>query len=480
MITFMPEIYDDELCYGWFSRYYCHSGYPAYGYALDDLFGKRTIHFNAEFISDRFCTDAKKIIDNIIPMEKLILSHTMFPAVRFMDNDRMRIAMKYMVKQEGKANDLLPLPKNKQTRFLKYCPCCADEQRGMFGEAFWTRAANINGLEICAKHKCRLKNTDIELSSKQSPRLYIAEQMIEDIEPEFVNEGLELRFAKYLTEIFQLPVDLHNSISISDFLKSKLEGTVYLSISGRQKKINLFYNDFMAFYNDLPDKGITELAQMQKIFTGYRFGLYEICQIAFFLGIEAEELTAPILPEESQEKLFIKEVAKLKAEGKSAKQIGRMLGIDHHSILNAVRTKEKTGHDYSVRKGISKEDWDRLDKEIYPRVREACRTIYNGEPPNKVTRNAVEQMMGMPTGRIRYLRQCANEVKRYEETQETYWARKIVWQYRKLKSNKVNINYNRLCRPINLRKQNFLSSFPFLHLFCKEEEEMEIRGLLGL
>lgn len=480
MIASMPDIYDDELCYSWFARYYCHSGYPAYGYVLDDLFGKRTIHFSAEFISSIFDEDAKQIINDIIPLKKLILNHTMFPIARFMNHVRMQKAMELMLRQEGKVNDLLPVPKSINLRYLQYCPCCVAEQREEVGEAFWTRAANINGLEICAKHKCRLKKSDIALSSKQSPRLHIAEQMIEDIEPEFVNDGLELQFTKYLTDVFQSPVDFENCVSMSDFLKSKLEGTRYLSVSGKQRNISLFYNEFMAFYSDLPDKGITELAQMQKIFTGYRFGLYEICQIAFFLGIKAEELTAPILPEESQEKLFIKEAAKLKAEGKSAKQIGRMLGIDHHSILNAVRTKEKTRHDYSVRKGISKEDWDRLDNEIYPRVREACRTIYNGEPPNKVTQNAVERMMGMPTGRIRYLRQCANEVKRYEETQETYWARKIVWQYRKLKSDKVNINYNRLCRPINLRKQNLLSSFPFLHLFCKEEEEMEIRGLLGL
>lgn len=480
MIAFMPEIYDDELCYSWIARYYCHSGYPAYGYALDDLFGKRTIHFNAEFISDRFCMDAKKIIDNIIPMEKLILNHTMFPIVRFMNHVRMQKAMELMLRQEGKVNDLLPIPKSKCPRYLRYCPCCAAEQREKYGEALWTRAANINDLDICAKHRCRLKNTGIELSSKQSPRLYIAEQKIEETEPEFVNDGLELQLAKYVTDVFQLPIDLDNNISISDFLNSKLEKTIYLSASGLQKNISLLFSDFSKYYKDMQDKGITELAQMQKIFTGYRFGLYEICQIAFFLGIKAEELAAPILPEESQEKLFIKEVAKLKMEGKSAKQIGRMLGIDHHSIQNAVRTKEKAKHDYSVRKGISKEDWDRLDKEIYPRVREACQTIYNGEPPKKVTRNAVERMIGMPTGRIRYLCQCANEVRKYEEPQEIYWARKVVWQYRKLKSDNENINYNRLCRPINLRKQNFLSSFPFLHLFCKEEEEMEIRGLLGL
>lgn len=167
MIAFMPEIYEDELCYSWFSRYYSHSGYPAYGYALDDLYGKRTIHFNAEFISS-LSEDAKLIINNIIPIEELVLNHTMFPIVRFMNHDRMEKALNCMVKQEGKVNDLVPLPKSKIPRFLRYCPCCAAEQREKFGESYWTRTANIYNLDICAKHRCRLVNTDIALSGKQS------------------------------------------------------------------------------------------------------------------------------------------------------------------------------------------------------------------------------------------------------------------------------------------------------------------------
>lgn len=361
MITFMPEIYDDELCYSWFSRYYCHSGYPAYGYALDDLFGKRTIHFNAEFILSSFHEDAKQIISEIVPMDELILNHTMFPVVRFMNHERMQNAFGCMARKEGRVNDLLPIPKSKCPRYLRYCPCCAAEQREKYGEALWTRAANINDLGICAKHRCRLKNTDIELSSKQSPRLYIAEQKIEETEPEFVNDGLELQLAKYVTDVFKLPIDLDNNISISDFLKSKLEKTIYLSASGLQKNISLLFSDFRIFYKDMKDKGITELAQMQKIFTGYRFGLYEICQIAFFLGIGVEELTNPTLPDKAQAELFKEKVAELKAEGLSAKKIGRMLGIDHHSVQNAEISRIKAGHDYSVRKGSTKADWSKLD-----------------------------------------------------------------------------------------------------------------------
>ncbi len=482
MIAFMPEIYEDELCYSWFARYYCRSGYPAYGYALDDLFGKRTLHFSAEFISGSFQEDAKKIISDIIPMEKLVLEHTMFPIVRFMDHSRMRKALECMARQEGKVCDLLPLPKSRNTRHLRYCPCCAGEQRGKYGEAFWTRTANINGLDICARHGCRLKETDIVLSGKQSPRLYIAEQVIEDTEPEFVNDSLELQFASYLTEVFHAPINGingNNGIPIADFLQSKLERTKYLSVAGIQRNIGLLFHDFREFYKDMQDKGITDLPQMQKIFTGYRSGLYEVCQIAFFLKADAGELTSPALPEKSQEERFNEQVASLKEAGYSSKKIGRILGADPHSVRKAGTVKERAEHDHSVRKGMHRKDWKKMDEELLPLVEKACKELYAGADgePGKVSAGAISRILNLQGKRLDYLPKCRSRIKEYEEPQEVFWARKIVWHYRKLVAEGQIISYNKLCRPLNLRRVNFISALPFLYLFCGEEEEGKIKGL---
>lgn len=482
MIAFMPKIYEDELCYSWFSRYYCHSGYSAYGYALDDLFGKRTLHFSAEFISGSFQEDAGKIITDMIPMEKLILEHTMLPIVRFMDPLRMQKALECMVKQEGKIADLLPLPKSKNIRHLRYCPCCAREQREQFGEAFWTRTANINGLNICAEHRCRLKDTDIELSGKQSPRLHIAEQVIEDIDAEYVDDGLELQFASYLTKVFHSPINGNNGIIISDYLNSKLEGTKYLSVTGMQRNIGLLFNDFKEFYMGMQDKGITDLSQMQKIFTGYRSGLYEVCQIAFFLGVDAAELSSPALPTKTQEERFNEQVASLREAGCSSKKIARILGADPHSVRRAGTAREKAEHDHSVRRGMQRADWERMDEEMLPMVKDACKNLYIGKGgvPGKVSITTIERLLNIPGKRIAYLPKCKKEIQKYEETQEIFWARKIVWNYRKLVSEGQIVNYNRLCRPLNLRRANFIASFPFLSLFCEEEEEKRIKGLIEI
>lgn len=479
MIAFMPQIYEDELCSSWFGRYYCHSGYPTYGYALDDLFGKRTIHFNAEYINARFSEDAKKIITDIAPLEKLILEHTMFPIVRFMDHQRMQKSLDSMIKQEGKICDLLPLPKSKNAKYLRYCPICAKEQREKFGEAFWTRTANINDLDICAKHRCRLKDTDILLSGKQAPRLHIAEMVIQDVKPEFVEDGIELKLAEYLTNVFQAPININNDINISDFLKSKLEGTKYLSVSGQQRSICMLKDDIVDFYKDMPNKGITDIPLLQKAFTGYRTVFYEVCQIAFFLNVKVGELTSPILPPKSQSELFNDKVAGLKAEGFSSKEIAQMLGADPHSVQRVGKERKKAEHNHSTRKGMTKENWTKVDEETLPTVKSLCQKLYHGEgdAPQKVTLGTIERLLKMPNKRLAYLPKCTDEIKKYEESQQEYWARKIVWKYRQLLSEGKAVTYSSLTRGANLDRENFLSTFSFLYLFCKKNEEKKIREL---
>lgn len=373
MIAFMPPLYDDELCFSWFARYYCHSAYSAYGYALADLCEKRTIHFSAEYVS-RFSESAKTVINDVISMEELILKHTMFPIVRFMDHSRMQNSLDCMIRQEGKVSDLIPIPQSNNTRYLRYCPCCAVEQREKFGESFWTRTANIHNLNICTKHRCRLKDTDIVLSGKQSPRLHIAEMVIQDIEPEFVEEGIE----------------------------SKLEGTKYLSPSGQQRNISLFYNDMMALFSEIQDKWIKDVVQIQKVLNGYRTSFYEVCQMALFLNVQVEELVNPSLPEKSQQELFNEKVEALKATGLSSKKIARMIGADPHTVRRVGMEKTKAEHDYSVRKGMPKEDWSRMDEDTLPLIKETCQKLYNGEygEPKRVT---IEQYSDCWNGRVKGL-----------------------------------------------------------------------------
>ena len=486
MTGFMPSIYKDELVYSWFARYYVHSGYSAYVFAIEDLLERKNTRPDLEFIS-HLNLHAREIITKMIPMEELVLYHTMFPCYRFAENTRLCNALKSMTDSGEDVHHLLPVSKNRaggQLHYIKYCPICASKAREVHGEAYFTRNANIRGVDICAKHNCRLKNTNIEISGKQSARLFVAETEIKDVEPEFVKDGLELHLAKYITDVFQSPVYMDNTVKIGEFRNSKLEGTKYLSARGKMRNVTLLFNEFMEFYKELPNQGITKLSQMQKIFTGYRWDFYEVCQIAYFLGINVDDLVNPRLPDVSQTEIFNEKVARLYDAGLGCHRIAREMGCSSSTARNANRIKPKAEHDYSGRKGIKRDDWEQMDENMLQQVRDTCEQIYYnaGGRPGHVTVNAVCRGLGFPDKRFDYLPKCRKVIYGYEEKKEVYWAREVVWCYQDLMGSKgeEDIRWRDIRNITNLRKDNFIASFPYLEQFADERTADKIKSLLPI
>ncbi|MFG6329170.1 MAG: TniQ family protein [Lachnospiraceae bacterium] len=436
MIAYLPGLYPDELFYSWLARYYCHTT-PVYTNAIGDILEKRTVRPDMEFIN-HLNKNASEMLTRMIPMENIIIFHTMFPCARFVPHTRRSAALQSVVLQEGDARSLLPIPKSKEARYLKYCPVCVLEDRAKYGEAFWRRTAILRNVDVCAIHGCRLKNTNIEVAGKQTARPYVAEPEIKDMEPEFVKDGLELQFAQYMIDVFQRPIDMDNTVDIGQFLNSRLEGTEYLSARGKMRNITLLFQNFIEFYKELPNQGIAKLSQMQKIFTGYRWDFYEICQIAYFIGISADELVNPKLPKESQTELFDRRVEQLYAQGLGCHRIAKEMGCCPATVRKANQISPRAEHDYSVRKGIKRGDWEKMDSDMLQQVRDTCEQIYhnNSGRPGHVTVNAVCRALGFPDKRFDYLPKCREVIYGYEEKKEVYWAREVVWCYQDLLGSK--------------------------------------------
>ena len=68
MISYLPEIYRDELVYSWFCRYYVHSGCLTHKKALDDILYKRCNNPSKEFLG-HLNPEMQKQIQEIIPLE---------------------------------------------------------------------------------------------------------------------------------------------------------------------------------------------------------------------------------------------------------------------------------------------------------------------------------------------------------------------------------------------------------------------------
>ena len=151
MIAFFPELYEDELAYSWFSRYYTKSGYLSLRYALDDLYVKRYVNPDTEFVNE-LRPEVKELVIKHCGMEKLILGHTMFSSYgRFLPDAKKQEAYRALLDMNGNFNNLLAIPKNRRGtgRTLRYCPLCVKEDRKAYGETYWHRIHQIQGIQIC-------------------------------------------------------------------------------------------------------------------------------------------------------------------------------------------------------------------------------------------------------------------------------------------------------------------------------------------
>ena len=267
MIAFFPEIYPDELLYSQLARYHAKSGYMIYRSAAEDLFNNPTVRPDIDF-ANRLSNDALKNITRTVSIESIIEKHTMFAYYgRFLNQDRRNTAFRALVSMQGNYNNLLPMPKRKKDtdRFLRYCPLCANNDRLNFGEAYWHRIHQMQGVNICPVHHCKLIDSSLIIGNKASPTLMTAEEVITISEPEMCYNEIQCRLATYIMRVFQADVDLNNDVLVCDFLYSRMSGTKYRSIRGEQRNISLFHADFTEYYKELPDNWFTELWQIQKV-----------------------------------------------------------------------------------------------------------------------------------------------------------------------------------------------------------------------
>ena len=107
MITYLPEIYPDELVYSWFCRYAIHSGYTSHKRVLQELYCKKSDTPIKEFIGN-LNPEARECIDKMYPLRDLVLNHTMYPQyARFIPLEQKKDALYKLCYQNCDVHHLL-------------------------------------------------------------------------------------------------------------------------------------------------------------------------------------------------------------------------------------------------------------------------------------------------------------------------------------------------------------------------------------
>ncbi|WP_027627172.1 TniQ family protein [Ruminiclostridium cellobioparum] len=474
MITYFPAIYPDELVYSLLSRFYLQSGYLSYTYAAEDIYAYKQVRPDHEFINVLH-PEMREMIAKTVPMEKLVEKHTMYPYYgRFMGKFRRRKAFESLVTLNGNYKNLLAMPTKRDgaDRFLRYCPLCAKADREQYGETYWHRGHQMVGVNVCPIHKCYLVNSSILISGKATPNLTAAEKVVPEGEAiSRCNNLLELRLAEYTLAVFQAPVDIDSNVSAGRFLHSKLKGTKYISDSGLFRNLTVFYEDYLHFYEGLKEKTKMELWQVQKIFNNYRYNSYEICELAMFLNIPTQELVRMALPEETQhmDTLYRRVSKELDADFDIVKNIG-----------DAVLKIYQTEHRVQQKCGAKGYQWSKRDTELLPEVKRTIKELYgNGaDRPHKITPSLISRKLELPDKQLEKLPLCKAEILKYEESQQHYWAREVVWAVYKVLREGQSLNWRQVRNLTNMRRVNFEACLPYIDEMVEEEMAERIKHLL--
>lgn len=453
MIALFPSIYEDELAYSLFARYYMKSGFTTFLDVAEALYMNKWCRPDAEFIN-KLSPEVQRLITRDMAMETFVEYHTMLPYYgRFISMERRKKALESLVSMDGNYRNILPVANSRsgEKRFLRYCPECVKEDREIYGETYWHRIHQMPDVNVCSKHGCYLQESRVPLNAKSSPNLIPAEQEIEDTEVLYCNNGRELELANYITSVFLAPMDYKKTDNIGIFLHEKLPRK-YLSDSGLVRSITEFYEDYKNFYKKTPS--IMKEANMQKIFNGYRWSCYDICQMALFEGIEVQELLSFHASTENIMKNTYEKLAKqYELEYSVVEAIGDKIIKDYY---HKSRVQKKCG--------ARKYKWNQIDEKLLPEVKRLLEEMYHKQEgrPVKINIHYVVRKMNLPDKYFDNLPLCKTEILKYEETQEHFWAREILWAIRKIEDEGNTACWSRVAKLINIRKRNFEASIPDL------------------
>lgn len=486
MIAFFPEIFPDELLYSQLARYHAKSGYMIYRSAAEDLFNNPTVRPDIDFVN-KLSLDALNNITRTVSIESIIEKHTMFAYYgKFLNQDRRNTAFRALVSMQGNYNNLLPMPKRKKDtdRFLRYCPLCANNDRLNFGEAYWHRIHQMQGVNICPVHHCKLIDSSLIIGNKASPTLMTAEEVITISEPEMCHNEIQCKLATYIMRVFHADVDFNNDVLVGDFLYSRMSGTKYRSIRGEQRNISLFYADFTEYFKELPDNWFTELWQIQKVLANDRINIVEICMLAMFLNVPVGDLCNMTLPQKSQQQLFDEEIDRLHEQGLGYAEIADQLNASIHTVKCISQGRYGTYHKQKsqpLKSGAKVKDWHEIDCYNLPLVQSAIQSLQgNGTTrPRRITVAAIEKMVNLRPKQLDNMPMCKAEIQRHTISQEEYWAIEVVWGVNRLIHDNAPVNWKRIRELTNMRKDNLSACMGYLDRYADDDVITLVKNTLG-
>ena len=418
MKMYLPEIYPDELVYSWLSRYFVYSGCTNNRMLLSQLLYSKSNNPSIEFIG-HLNEAAERQITQVYSMDDLILNHTMFPQyARFMPADKREVALAELKRYCDPHKVFTILPRNDRELWLKYCPLCVAEDRKTYGETYWHRVHQVRNMMICPTHRCKLEISGVDARSEKVFAFNPAELSVKNTEPTFEYNHKLINYSQYIAEIFTSELEKDSSMPISVIIYDAMKKSKYMK--GQHRNMELFMADFQGFFTEMGLNSIISIHQIRRVMLKNGTEISAICQIAYFLDIYASDLL--------------------------------------HSTLKTSKIQEENDSHYIRNRPAV--DWQKFDKEKAQLLKAHCNAIYNGSAsvrPERVSEKEVCRFLKVTLDGFKNLSECQKVWLQYKESYDESNARKVIWGYKKLRSDSPDkkLYFLDLRKITGVKKQSF-------------------------
>lgn len=404
MISYLPELYPDELIYSWFCRYYIHTGCVTNVMAFQEILCHRSNTPSIEFLG-HLKPSTEQLLHKLFDMNDLIINHTMFPQyARFIPLYQKKKALYHISSDFRDVHHLFAIPpRTQEDSNLKYCPICAEEDRNTYGEAYWHREHQIRNMSICSKHKCLLVRSNVPAKNTQAFTLHPAELCVELQKPKYTNNTSQMDFCEYMAGVFKTPINFERDVPTNAILYDKLRKTKYLIETNKARYTRHFIIELQNYYQNIYPNDIISAVQIQRALSGDTLSFSVICQIAFFLNISIDELTNSLLTN--------KQIEWEEAQKEYYKKIKEPI------------------------------DMIAYDNKTAPEFKQYAHDIYTGAAsdmgrPGRISKKEIYIRWGLSAAKLKKLPKCNAIMQKYDETFEENCARRIIWAYNNFISEK--------------------------------------------
>ena len=257
MLGFFPTLYPGELLYSGIARYQIRSGNLSPKSNIEELFNSRTITATADLPCG-----LDNLVQNLpsyspITVESLIQNHTLYPFYApFLPPKRAR-EIKDSMKSDrgGNIHTLAGIMASSiyTPNYFRFCPDCLQQDLNKYGETYWHRLHQIQGVIFCPVHHIPLPNSQIPIQGMNKNQYEAATKsncQIRESEVNYSQTVIE-QLINLAQDIAGLLENIYPSRTLEWFTKryqTLLVERGYANVSGRVRQEKLI-DDFLYFYD---------------------------------------------------------------------------------------------------------------------------------------------------------------------------------------------------------------------------------------